>query len=258
MQTLYIASVDLAVRFSNSRSFDTIRLRLSLSRTRRRRGIRAGSPLHPEPGQAQTTALVRRAARSLSTLALLAFAGRVSDNDCPRFYILHRNCSRTNNCSLANCDARTHERIRTNPRVGANHNGRAQQRKIRLGMIVCSGAKMRAVRDRNARPERHTPKIINKYLLADGAFISSLEIPWEINRRRRIDMHASANLCAETPKQESSPTKTRPWTKPKKRQHECPKHTATHLTCRVLLRSAILRNVQHAITRGQTLSLSQA
>jgi hypothetical protein len=201
---------------------------------------------------------VRRTPRSLSDLARLAYARRVSHDDAPRFYVLHRNCSCPNNCSLPNCDTWAYERIRTNPCVGANHNRRAEQRKIRFGMIVCSSAKMRAVRDRDARPQPHAPKIINERLFADGAFVSGLQIPRKINRRRRIHMHASANLCSETSKQESSPTETRPWTKPEKWQRERPQHAATHLTRRVLLRPAILRNIQHAITRGQTSRLSQA
>ena len=86
----------------------------------------------------------------MAGLPLLAFPRRISDDDASRVYVLHRNCPCTNNCSLANCDTRAHERIRTNPRVGANHDRRTQQRKIRLGMIVCSRAKMRAMRDRDA------------------------------------------------------------------------------------------------------------
>src|SRR5258705_7387220 len=111
---------------------------------------------------------------SLTALALLAFARWISDDDASRFYVLHRNCSCTNNGSLANCDTWAHERVRTNPRVVANYNRRTQQRKIRLGMIVCSRAKMRAMRDRDARTQRHAAKIINKHVLADRAFISSL------------------------------------------------------------------------------------
>jgi hypothetical protein len=209
-------------------------------------------------GTSTTTAPARRTARSLSDLALLAFARGVSDNDTSRSYVLHRNCSCTNNCALANCDTWTDKRIRTDPRVGANHNRRTHQRKIRLGMIVCSRAKMRAMRDRDPRPQRYAPEIINQYVLADRAFISGIKIPREINRRRWIDMHASANLCAEAPKQKSSPTETRPWTEPEKRLRECPQHTARHLARCVLSRTAILLNVQHTITRGQTSKISQA
>src|SRR4029077_7896959 len=144
-----------------------------------------------------------------------------------------------------NCDTRAHERIRTNPCVGANHNRRTQQRKIRLGMIVCSRAKMRAMRDRDARPERHAAKIINERLLADRSFISSLKMPREINCRRWIDMHTSANLRSETAKQESSPTETSPGTESEKQLCECPYYTAYHLARCVLLRSAIFFNVQH-------------
>jgi hypothetical protein len=67
------------------------------------------------------------------------------------------------------------------------------QRKIRFGMIVCSSAKMRAVRDRDARPQRHAPKIINERLFADRAFVSGIQIPRKINRRRRIETGIVSN-----------------------------------------------------------------
>src|SRR5262249_14585481 len=88
---------------------------------------------------------------SFTALTHLAFARWISDDDASWSYVLHRHCSCTNNCSLANCDAWAHERIRTNPGVGANHNWRTQQRKIRLGVTVCSRAKMRAMRHCDAR-----------------------------------------------------------------------------------------------------------
>src|SRR4029077_4962327 len=145
------------------------------------------------------------------------------------FYVLHRNCSCANNCSLANCDTWAHKSICTNPRVGANHNRQTQQRKIRLGVIVCSRAKMRAMRDRDARPQRQAPKIINKDVLANRAFISRLKVPWKINGCRWIHMHGATDLCTETPEQKPSPTKERPRAKSEKRLHDIPKHPADHL-----------------------------
>ena len=47
---------------------------------------------------------------------------------------------------------------------------------------------MRAMRDRDARPQCHAAKIIDERLLADRSFISSLKMPREINCRRWIDM----------------------------------------------------------------------
>jgi hypothetical protein len=47
-------------------------------------------------------------------------------------------------------------------------------------------------------------------------------MPGEINCRRWIDMHTSANLCSETAKQESSPTETRPGTESEKRLCKSP------------------------------------
>ena len=192
---------------------------------------------------------------SLSDLAALAFARRISHNYGLRFYVLYRNRSCTNNCSFTNCDTWAHERIRTNPRVGANHNRRTQQRKIWLGMIVCSRAKMRAMRDGDARPQRDAAKIVDERLLANRAFISGLEIPREINRRRWINMHTSADLCPETAKQESSPTETRPGTKPEKRLRKRPKHAASHLARSVLSRPAIFSNVQHRKDHHRVLRL---
>jgi len=188
---------------------------------------------------------------SLSDLPALDFARRISHDNGSRFHILYRNCSCTNNCSVANCDTRAHKRIRANPRVRPNYNRRTQERKIRFGVIVCSRAKMRAMRDGDARPQRHAAKIINKYVLADRAFISSLEMPGEINCRRWIDMHTSANLCSETAKQKSSPTETRPGTESEKRLCKRPHYTACHLARCVLLRSAIFPNVQHSHSRSQ-------
>jgi len=187
----------------------------------------------------------------LTALALLAFARWISDDDASRFYVLHRNCSCTNNCSLANCDTWAYERIRTNPRVGANHNRRTQQRKIRLGMIVCSRAEMGAMRDRDARTECHATEIIHERLLADCALISSLKIPRKIDCRRWIYMHASTNLCAEPPKQKSSPTKTRPGTESEKRQRQRPQHSADHIARCVLPSAAIFFNIQHSLSRVQ-------
>jgi len=89
-------------------------------------------------------------------------------------------------------------------------------------MIVRSCTKMRAMRDRDTRPYRDSTEIINKRLLAYRALISGLEIPWKIDRRRWIEVHASTNLCSETTKQKSSPAKAWPGTKPEKRLHERP------------------------------------
>ena len=59
-------------------------------------------------------------------------------------------------------------------------------------------------------------------------------------------MHTSANLCSEAAKQESSPTETKPGTKPEKRQRKRPKHAASHLARGVLSRPAIFLNVDHS------------
>src|ERR1044071_4375831 len=100
---------------------------------------------------------------------------------------------------------------------------------------MCSCTKMRAMRDRDPRSQRHTSKIINKNMLADRAFVSCFEIPGKINHCRWIYMHTSANLRSEDPKQESSPSKTRPRTKSEKRQCNRPEYTAHHLARCVLL-----------------------
>jgi hypothetical protein len=88
-------------------------------------------------------------------------------------------------------------------------------------------------------------------VLADRAFISSLEMPREIDCRRWIDMHTSANLCSETAKQKSSPTETRPGTESEKRLRKCPKYTASHLARCVLFSPAIFFNIEHASSRDQ-------
>src|SRR5262249_15405625 len=100
----------------------------SLAQRRRWRGSRADSPLRSSPEQARTTAPARRTARSLSHLALLAFARRVSDDNASRFYVLHRNCSCTNNCSLANCHAPAYEPLPPNPPPPADHHPPPPQR----------------------------------------------------------------------------------------------------------------------------------
>src|SRR5437764_21780 len=125
------------------------------------------------------------AANRLRDFASFAFARWVSDHNSPGAYILHRDRSCTNNCPFTDCYARPHERIGTNPSVRTDHNWRTQQRKICFGMIVCSCAKMRAMRDCYPRPQRHTAEIINERMLANGAFISGFKIPREINCRRR-------------------------------------------------------------------------
>ena len=114
------------------------------------------------------------------------------------------------------------ERIRTNPCLGTDDDRRAQQRKIGLGIIVCSRAKVRAMRDRDAWPQRDSTEIVNKRLLADRAFVSGLEIPREINCRRWIHMYASTNFSSETTKQKSPPAKARPRTETKKRLRKRP------------------------------------
>src|SRR5262249_55409524 len=111
---------------------------------------------------------------------------------------LHRNCSCTYNCAFTDCDTWPDECIRTNPSVGADDNRRTQQRKIRFGIIMCSRAKMRAMRNRYPRTEPHMAKVIDKRLFTDRAFISRLEIPREINRRRWIHMYTATDLCPET------------------------------------------------------------
>src|SRR5262249_11875727 len=193
-----------------------------LWRMKRWQDNRARSPLHSSPGQAPTTAPDCRTARSLSGLAFLTFTRRIPDNDASRFYVLHRYGSCTYNCSFADCDPRPDECLGANPRLGTDHDRRTQQRKIGLGIIVRSRAKVRAMRDRLARPERDLTEIINKHLLAYRAVVSGLEIPRKINCRRWIHMHASTNLCAETTKQKSSPAEARPGTKPKKRLRQRP------------------------------------
>src|SRR6266542_551701 len=179
--------------------------------------------------EAPTRAPARRLARSLSNLAFFSFARRVPDHNAPGSYVLHRYRSCTNDGPFADCHARPHERIRTDPRLGADRNRRTQQRKIGLGVIMCSCAKMSAVRDCCARTQRHAAEIVNKRMLADGAFISRLEVPREINRRRRIHMNIATNFCSETTKQKSPPAETRPGTEPKKWLGESPQHAADNL-----------------------------
>src|SRR5437868_2480117 len=76
---------------------------------------------------------------------LFDFARWVSNHNAPRFHVPHRYRPCTNNRSFTDCNARPHERIRTNPSVGADRNRRTLQRKIRFGVIVSSCADMRAV-----------------------------------------------------------------------------------------------------------------
>src|SRR5262249_27700608 len=199
------------------------------ARMKRWPGSPAGSPLRFSPGQAPTTALARRIVRSLNNLALLTFAGRISENAAPGLSVLHCHCSCTHNSPFPYCDPRPDEGIGANPRLRANGNRRTQQGKIRLRMIVRSRAKMRAMRDRHARAECHAPEVVNKRLLADRAFIASLEIPGEINRCRWINVNAPTDLCSETSKQKSSPTKAWPRTEPEKRLRERPQPPTSHL-----------------------------
>jgi hypothetical protein len=82
-------------------------------------------------------------------------------------------------------------------------------------------------------------------MLPDGAFISSLEVPWKINRRRRIHMNPATDFRPEAAEQKSPPTETRPGTKPKKRLRQSPQDPADDLARGVLPGSPILFNVQH-------------
>jgi len=166
----------------------------------------------------------------LSNLAPFSFTRRISDNNAPGLYVFHCYRSCTNDRSLADCHTRPDERIRTNPRLGTDRDWRTQQRKIRLGVIVCSCANMSAVGDCYPRPKCHRSKIVNKCLLPDGAFISCLQIPREINCRRRIHMNAATDLCSKTAEQKSPPRETRPGAEPKQRLRETPQYPADQLT----------------------------
>src|SRR5262249_53091180 len=195
--------------------------------------------------QAPTTAPACRIAHSLSDLASFRFACWVPDHNAPGFHIPHRYRPCTNDRAFANCHAGPHERVCTNPGFWADHNRRTQQRKIRFRVIVCSCANMSTVRNCYACPKLNLAEIENERVLANRAFISRLEVPWEINCRRRIYVNAATNLCSKTAEQKSSPSKKGPWTEPKKRLGERPEHPANDLTRGVLPGAAILLNVQH-------------
>src|SRR5882724_6071246 len=191
-------------------------------------------------------ARARRIRYSLSNFASFGFSGWIADENAPGFHVFHRYRSCANDCSFADCHARSHECIRTNPGLGPNRNRRTKQGKIRLRVVVCSCANMSAMRNCYASSERHAAEVVDQRVLTNRAFISRLEIPREIDRCRWIYMNAATNPCSETAEQKSPPAEAGPRTEPKKRPREGPQHPADDVASWVFPGAAIFFNVQHA------------
>jgi hypothetical protein len=176
---------------------------------------------------------------------------RVACHHRPGFDVFRGNRARADHRPLAHDDPRSDKRVRANPDLIADFNGRFEQRQIGFAIVVRAGAEMRPLGNGYILTDGHRAKVVNERAFANGAPVADAQVPGKIDYSRTVDMDLVSDLRAKQPENATAPAKERPRAEAKEQFAHAPEDAAQQFGPGVFRGLSISCNVESGEHGGE-------